>query len=125
MDAMGQLYEQYPNDTEVATFYALSLLSASVATGALTQRLNVRAGTITLNLFEQNRDHPGAAHYTIHAFDSPILAPLSLEAAYRFSEIAPAVAHAIHMPTHIFIQHGMWDLVSRNNESAYTPPKAL
>ncbi|MCH7934178.1 MAG: hypothetical protein IIC36_09350 [Gemmatimonadetes bacterium] len=125
MDAMGQLYEQYPNDTEVATFYALSLLSASVATGDLTQRLNVRAGTITLNLFEQNRNHPGAAHYTIHAFDSPILAPLSLEAAYRFSEIAPAVAHAIHMPTHIFIQHGMWDRVSSNNESAYTAAREL
>ena len=125
MDAMSRLYEQYPNDTEVASFYALSLLSASVATGDLTQRLNVRAGTITLNLFERNRDHPGAAHYTIHAFDSPILAPLSLEAAYTFAEIAPAVAHARHMPTHIFIQHGMWDRVSGNNEYAYTAAREL
>ena len=77
MDAMGRLYERYPNDTEVAAFYALSMLSASTATRDLTQRLNVRAGTISLNLFEHNPDHPGAAHYTIHAFDSPVLAPLS------------------------------------------------
>ena len=125
MDAMSRLYEQYPNDTEVAAFYALSILSASAATRDLSGRLNVRAGTITLNLFEHNPDHPGAAHYTIHAFDNPMLAPLSLEAAYRFSEIAPAVAHAIHMPTHIFIQHGMWDRVSGNNESAYTAAREL
>ena len=124
-DAMNRLYEQYPNDTEVAAFYALSILSASAATRELTPRLNVRAGTISLNLFEHNPDHPGAAHYTIHAFDHPMLAPLSLEAAYRFSEIAPAVAHAIHMPTHIFIQHGMWDRVSGNNESAYTAAREL
>jgi len=125
MDAMAELYEQYPNDTEVAAFYALSILSASSAMRELTPRLNVRAGTITLNLFEHNPDHPGAAHYTIHAFDNPMLAPLSLEAAYRFSEIAPAVAHARHMPTHIFIQHGMWDRVSGNNESAYTAAREL
>ncbi len=125
MDAMARLYEQYPNDTEVAAFYALSTLSASSATRDLTQRLNVRAGTLSLNLFEHNPDHPGAAHYTIHAFDNPLLAPLSLEAAYRFSEIAPAVAHAINMPTHIFIQHGMWDRVSGNNEAAYTAAREL
>ena len=125
MDAMSRLYDKYPNDTEVAAFYALSTLSASSATRDLTQRLNVRAGTLSLNLFEHNPDHPGAAHYTIHAFDNPLLAPLSLEAAYRFSEIAPAVAHAIHMPTHIFIQHGMWDRVSGNNESAYTAAREL
>ena len=118
MDAMSGLYEQYPNDTEVAAFYALSILSASGATRDLTGRLNIKAGTIALNLFEHHPNHPGAAHYTIHAFDDPILAPLALEAAYRFAEIAPAVAHARHMPTHIFIQHGMLDRVSGNNEYA-------
>ncbi len=125
MNAMSRLYERYPDDTEVAAFYALSTLSASTATRDLTGRLNVRAGAISLNLFEHNPNHPGAAHYTIHAFDNPMLAPLSLEAAYRFSEIAPAVAHAIHMPTHIFIQHGMWDRVSSNNESAYNAAREL
>jgi len=125
MEAMAELYEQYPSDTEVTAFYALSILSASSATRDLTQRLNVRAGTISLNLFEHNPNHPGAAHYTIHAFDNPLLAPLSLEAAYSFSEIAPAVPHAIHMPTHIFIQHGMWGRVSGNNEAAYTAAREL
>ena len=119
MEAMERLYEQYPDDSEVAAFYALSMLSAVAATRDLSQRLNIRAGTITLRLFNENPNHPGAPHYTIHAFDNPLHAPLALQAAYRFSEIAPAVSHARHMPTHIFIQHGMWGRVSGNNESAY------
>ncbi len=125
MEAMERLYEQYPDDSEVGAFYALSMLGAVAATRDLSQRLNVRAGTITLKLFNENHNHPGAPHYTIHAFDNPLHAPLALEAAYRFSEIAPAVSHARHMPTHIFIQHGMWDRVSGNNQSAYEAAREL
>ena len=119
MEQMQAMYEQYPNESEVAAFYALSMLAASNATQDMSQRLTVRAGTIALKLFKENPDHPGAAHYTIHSFDDPLHAPLALDAAYRFADIAPAVSHARHMPTHIFIQHGMWDRVSGNNESAY------
>ena len=125
MDAMADLYEQYPDDPEVAAFYALSMLSAVSATRDTSLRLNVKAGAIALKLFEQNRNHPGAAHYTIHSFDDPIHAPLALEAAYRFAEIAPAVSHARHMPSHIFIQHGMWDRVSARNQSAYDAAREL
>ncbi len=125
MEAMEEMYETYPDDAEVAAFYALSMLSAVAATGDLSQRLNIRAGTIALDLFSENRNHPGAAHYTIHSFDDPLHAPLALEAAYRFSEIAPAVSHARHMPTHIFIQHGMWERVSGNNQSAYDAAREL
>ncbi|MCH7717380.1 MAG: hypothetical protein IH876_14710 [Gemmatimonadetes bacterium] len=125
MEAMERLYEQYPDDAEVGAFYALSMLGAVAATRDLSQRLNIRAGTITLKLFNENQNHPGAPHYTIHAFDNPLHAPLALEAAYRFSEIAPAVSHARHMPTHIFIQHGMWDRVSGNNQSAYEAAREL
>ena len=119
MEAMADLYEQYPEDPEVAAFYSLSMLGAVAATGDLSQRLNVRAGSIALELFKDNPNHPGAAHYTIHSFDNPLMAPLALEAAYQFSKIAPAISHARHMPTHIFIQHGMWTRVSGNNQSAY------
>ena len=119
MEAMEDLYNAYPTDPEVSAFYALSMLSAVGATRDLSGRLNVKAGTIALKLSGQNQDHPGAVHYTIHSFDDPLHAPLALAAAHRFAEIAPAVSHARHMPTHIFIQHGMWDYVSGHNESAY------
>ena len=119
MEAMGDLHETYPDDPEIAAFYALSLLGVNRLNGNVTERYNIRAGTIALKLLNDNPVHPGAAHYTIHSFDHPINAPLALEAAYAFAGIAPAVSHARHMPTHIFIQHGMWDLVSGHNQSAF------
>ncbi len=125
MEAMADLHETYPEDSEIAAFYALSLLSATRAVRDLSDRWNVRAGTIALKLLNDNPVHPGAAHYTIHAFDHPIMAPLALDAAYAFADIAPAVSHARHMPTHIFIQHGMWDLVSGHNQSAYDVAREL
>lgn len=125
MEAMGRLYDRYPDDHEVATFYALSMLAGSRALGDQSLRLEVRAGTIAMKVFHENPDHPGAPHYTIHAFDDPIHAPLALDAARRYAEIAPAVSHARHMPTHIFIQHGMWDLVSNHNQSAHEAARAL
>ncbi len=125
MRAMERLHEQYPDDDEVAAFYALSLLSAVGPLGDDTFRLNVLAGSIALGVFDRNPNHPGAAHYIIHAFDDPVHAPLALPAAYRFAEIAAAVSHARHMPSHIFIQRGMWNRVSQSNDSAYEAAVAL
>ena len=127
MEAMEDLYESNPDDDEVAAFYALSVLSARAVTPDrdLDNRMAIKAGTIALDMFSRRPNHPGAAHYTIHSFDDPIHAPLALEAAYRYAEIAPAVSHARHMPTHIFIRHGMWDLVSYNNQYAYDAAREL
>lgn len=119
MEVMRDLHEAYPEDDEVAAFYALSLISAGGAAGKAGERKRILAGSIALPLTARQPDHPGAVHYTIHAFDDPIHAPLALPAAYRFADIAPAVSHARHMPSHIFIQHGMWARVSTSNQSAY------
>jgi tetratricopeptide (TPR) repeat protein len=119
MEAMRTLYDRYPADDEVAAFYAVSLLSAAGPAGGAGHRLNVLAGAIGLEITARNPEHPGAVHYTIHAFDDPVHARLALPAALRFADIAGAVSHAQHMPSHIFIQLGMWDRVSASNESAY------
>ena len=118
MEEMRSLHEAYPGDDEVAAFYALSLLMAAGAADD-PQRSNVLAGAIALQLLDRNRQHPGAAHYAIHAFDDPVHAPLALPAAHLFADIAEKVSHARHMPSHIFIQRGMWDRVSASNQSAY------
>ena len=119
MNAMADLYEQYPNDFEVKAFYTASMLSGATASGADSQRINMRAGALALEMFKENDNHPGAAHYVIHSFDDPVHAPIALEAATAYADIAPAVSHARHMPTHIFIQHGMWNEVSVWNDSAF------
>ncbi len=118
MAQMRGLHEAYPEDEEVAAFYALSLLMSAGPAGDA-QRSNVLGGAIALQLLDRNPNHPGAAHYAIHAFDDPIHAPLALPAAHVFAGIAEKVSHARHMPSHIFIQRGMWDRVSASNQSAY------
>src|SRR5688572_4602947 len=125
MNAMERLYKQFPNDDEVKTFYALSVLSASSAVDDRTARLNVKAGALAMDVFKRNPNHPGAVHYIIHAFDDPVHAPLALEAAQVYAKIVPAVSHAVHMPTHIFIQHGMWNEVANQNIRAFNVAKEL
>jgi hypothetical protein len=119
MRAMEQLHAQYPNDDEVTTFYAVSLLSAARALDDNSFRYEMKAGALAMDVFRRHPTHPGAAHYVIHAFDDPIHAPLALTAAKAYAEIAPAVSHAVHMPTHIFIQHGMWNEVAHQNVRAF------
>ena len=125
MNAMAELYDKYPLDDEVKTFYAVSMLSGATAAGAMRERINMRAGALAMQVFKDNDNHPGAAHYVIHAFDDPVHAPVALEAAYKYADIAPAVSHARHMPTHIFIQHGKWNEVAQWNESAYNVAREL
>ena len=119
MEAMRRLYEKHPKDDEVASHYALATIGAVRPSGDTTFRMYVEAGAIAMEVFERNPNHPGAAHYIIHSFDDPVHALLALPAAYRFAEIAEAVSHARHMPSHIFIQRGMWERVSMSNQSAY------
>ena len=129
MYAMQDLYEDFPEDREVAAFPAVSMLSGAtvsqddrVLNNFLTEsgtEISMQAGAIAMDLFRENPNHPGAAHYIIHSFDHPTYAPLALTAAEKYASIAPAVSHARHMPTHIFIQHGMWDRVAEWNDSAF------
>jgi Tfp pilus assembly protein PilF len=116
--AMESLYRAYPDDLEAAAFYSLSLLGQVNPTDK-GYRLQARAGAIALEVYQQNPNHPGAAHYIIHAFDDPDHAILALPAARRYASIAPEAHHARHMPSHIFLQLGMWPEAAASNESAW------
>ncbi|MEK9627744.1 MAG: hypothetical protein VW455_01845 [Nitrospinota bacterium] len=105
--AMEKIYRKHPDDQEAACFYSLSILGVSRNT-VEKLRLQVEAGAIALEVFQKNPNHPCAAHYAIHAFDSPDLARLALPSAKRYARIAPASHHAQHMSAHIFVQLGMW-----------------
>ncbi|PYU97697.1 MAG: hypothetical protein DMG10_30170, partial [Acidobacteria bacterium] len=116
--AMERIYRQYPDDLEAACFYALSLLG-TVRPEDKGYRRQALAGAIALDVYQKNPNHPGAAHFIIHAFDDPDHAILALPAARRYAEIAPEAHHARHMPAHIFLQLGMWPEAARSNESAW------
>lgn len=116
--AMQKIYNNDPNDLEAACFYALSLLG-TVRPGDKSFSRQMRAGAIAMDVFQKNPNHPGAAHYIIHAFDDPEHAILALPAARRYAQIAPDAHHARHMPAHIFLQLGMWPEEIASNISAW------
>jgi tetratricopeptide (TPR) repeat protein len=117
-DALKKLHEKYPADDEVACLYALALLGTG-RPGVPNTRNAMQAAAISQGIFQRNPQHPGAAHYIIHSFDDPDHAILSLTAARAYSKIAPSAAHALHMPSHIFVQLGLWDDVIASNTVAY------
>jgi tetratricopeptide (TPR) repeat protein len=106
-DAMEKVYKSYPDDQEAAVFYALSLLTWNSDSQRPLANSKKAIGILD-QVFRENPGHPGAAHYLIHAADTPQLASMGLEAARRYAQIAPAAPHALHMPSHIFARLGLW-----------------
>jgi hypothetical protein len=115
--AMHGVYQRNPQDHEAAVFYALALLASSPDRDA--ELTNARAAVAILNtLFDEQPTHPGIAHYIIHSCDNPAMASLALPAARKYASIAPASAHAVHMPSHIFARLGLWQDDIHSNVAA-------
>jgi len=106
--AMERLTRKYPDDQEATIFYALALDQSAPPTDK-TYANQLKAGAILEKLFAEHPDHPGLAHYIIHSYDVPTLAPRALDAAKRYTEIAPSAPHALHMPSHTFTRVGSWE----------------
>lgn len=118
--AMEALAAAYPNDVEARIFWALAISQAAEPEDKTFVR-QLKAGAILEPLFERMPKHPGLAHYIIHAYDVPPLAERALPAARAYADIAPAVPHALHMPSHTFTRVGMWrESVATNRRSAET-----
>jgi hypothetical protein len=112
--ALEKFHAQSPDDVEFSAFYALSLVSLADEDVDTTANLQ-KAISILDPLLQQHPDHPGVAHYLIHAADRPEFAAQGLEAARRYAAIAPDSAHALHMPSHIFVRLGLWqDSITSN-----------
>jgi hypothetical protein len=117
-DTLARVYRDYTSDPEVSLYYALSLIATASPTDTTFERQK-KAAAILNPLFARFPEHPGLAHYIIHANDSPRLAQLGLEAARRYATIAPDAPHAQHMPSHIFIRLGLWDETIASNRRSF------
>jgi tetratricopeptide (TPR) repeat protein len=106
--AMEALHSHYPEDSEATIFYALSLIANAPLTDK-TYANQKKATEILEPIFLEQPEHPGLAHYIIHADDHPALAQKALVAARRYAQVAPDSPHALHMPSHIFTRLGLWD----------------
>lgn len=115
--AMAGVARDYPGDGEAQTFYALALI-ATAPPSDKTHANQKKATAILEPLYRLHPQHPGLAHYLIHASDSSELAPRGLAAARAYSKIAPSAPHALHMPSHIFTRLGLWDDSVASNRAA-------
>ena len=105
--AMEMLAQRYPNDDEAQIYYALAL-NTSASPADKTYASQLKGAAILEVIAKRQPQHPGVAHYLIHLYDYPAIAEKGLEAARRYAKIAPAAAHALHMPSHIFTRVGYW-----------------
>jgi hypothetical protein len=123
-DAMDHVASRYPDDPEAAAFYALALAAAADPADK-TYADQLKAGAMLEKLWAAQPEHPGLAHYIIHSYDVPALAPRAVEAARRYATIAPDAPHALHMPSHTFTRLGYWqDSIDTNILSAAAAHKA-
>ena len=107
LEGWRSVHANHPNDTEAALFHALALL-ANAAAEDKTYANQIQAGEILQEVLGRIDRHPGAHHYTIHAYDVPPLAERALDIARRYNELAPENTHALHMTSHIFTRLGLW-----------------
>jgi hypothetical protein len=120
--AMEALSQRYPHDREAAVFYALALNMTLVPTDK-TYANQLRAARILEQVFAEQPEHPGVAHYLIHSYDFPPIAQQGLNAARRYASIAPSAPHALHMPSHIFARLGYWEESIATNRASATVAK--
>src|SRR6185295_18522545 len=115
--AMEQLAQRYPKDDEAQIHYALAL-NTSASPADKTYANQLKGAGILEPIAKRLPQHPGVAHYLIHFYDAPPIAEKGLDAARRYSKIAPGAAHAQHMPSHIFTRVGYWkDSIASNSVS--------
>jgi hypothetical protein len=121
MRKMEQVAQRYPDDREARIFYALSLLATADGLDK-TYKNQLQAGAILEQIFAEKPEHPGPAHYIIHAYDYPALVDRALAAAQKYAICVTAVPHAIHMPSHTYVLLGRWkDTIESNKADRGTP----
>jgi tetratricopeptide (TPR) repeat protein len=122
-DAFEKVARRFPEDDEAQIFSAIYLTATQSPTDK-TFASTLRAASILEAQFKKHPDHPGVAHYLIHAYDYPPIAEKGLTAARRYAEIAPSAPHALHMPSHIFTRVGAWQEVVDSNVRSASVAKA-
>lgn len=115
--AMASLHTSFPADKEAAIFYALALTAAAEPADKQFVKQK-KAGRLLNTLYPDEPNHPGIIHYIIHTYDYPELAALALPAARKYASVAPASAHAQHMPSHIFTRLGLWEECIQSNKAS-------
>jgi tetratricopeptide (TPR) repeat protein len=127
-DTMHAIAAAYPHDLDARAFAALGAMNLNylypAADSAQRDRDHAAAEALAMSVYKESPKHPGGVHYVIHINDDPIYAARGLEAARAYAKVAPDADHALHMPSHIFVQLGLWDDATHSNERAWPASRA-
>jgi len=115
--AMQGMYKKYPDNEEVAAFYALSLLG-NCYTGEEKDAYD-QAAKVLMKLNATNPEHPGALNYLIHLYDNPTEAYKGKKMAEDYFQLVKDSKYGLHAPSHIFLANGEWDKVAICNEASW------
>jgi tetratricopeptide (TPR) repeat protein len=121
--AIGRVARNYPDDDDAATLYAEALMDLRpwnywTAGGRPKAASALEQLRVVEEVVKRNPDHPGACHYFIHAIEASADAYKALPCAQRLGSLMPGAGHLVHMPTHIYIKLGQWDLAAEHNAHA-------
>jgi len=123
-DAMADVARRYPNDLDVATLYAESLMDLTPldmwTRDGKPRRDTERVIDLLRSVLRRNPSHIGANHYLIHAYEGSSTPGAALESARRLADMTfePAAEHLAHMPAHIFMRVGDFDSAIRSSSEA-------
>ncbi len=117
-DGLSAIVAQFPSDDEARAFQSLALL-ATIPEGSRRPEISLQAGSIASGVLTRNPQHPGAAHYVLHAYDDGEHNAMALPAARIYARLAPQSSHAQHMPSHAFLPLGMWDDAAKSDEASW------
>jgi len=119
--AMGELSKQYPEDLDIATLYAESLMDLRPWKFWSHEGEPAEGTEEIVRLLEgvlaRNPDHLGANHYYIHAVEASRHPERAVESARRLHTLAPAAGHLVHMPAHILQRTGDYAGAALANEN--------
>ena len=131
-EAMGGLSESHPDDPDIASLYALALMGTVSRSligyadahdlhqpGLAGSVVQQRVAAILDRVLASHPQHPGALHYLLHDYDDPEHARLGLSAARAYAKVAGGSSHALHMPSHVFLQLGLWSEAAASDRAAY------
>ena len=122
-DAEEKVAAKYPDDDGAQIAYAITL-NTSAGLNDKTYAQQMKGAAILEPISRRLPRHPGVTHYLIHLYDYPETAAKGLDAANRYAKIAPAAAHAQHMPSHIYTRVGYWKESIASNVASVKAAKA-
>ncbi|MCC7177401.1 MAG: hypothetical protein IT177_03330 [Acidobacteria bacterium] len=121
-DAMGEIAARHPEDADVNTLYAESLMNLTPwrlydAEGKPAPGTDKIVATLE-RVLAQHPEHPGANHYYIHAVEASKTPARANESAKRLETLVPGAGHLVHMPAHIYIRTGQYARSAKSNADA-------